>query len=118
MVGVQGIRASFDYFKIKDQNNVIWFWWISRAGELSWSLSVPSLSTRVAHEVVLSPIPNWLQLGTDYVLPAILTGEPFVRSTVPPVGAGMVGSPTVRGQASGSWQLTVNVTDEIVPVLV
>ena len=121
VVGLRGTLTSFDYFAIKDQNNVVWYWWVNRAGEVDWSLTPPALSTRSPVDLGLSPIPSWLQVlnpagQTRYIFPQITTGEPDVSTTQPANGTGYLGSPTVRGQGIGSYTFGVPLTREVLVI--
>jgi hypothetical protein len=91
----------FDYFAIKDQNGVTWYWWILASGDIAWGLSVATLSYAQPREVVLSPTPYWLVLVdttavTRYVYPDVDTGEILVADSPPSVGTGYTGSPTLQ----------------------
>lgn len=142
-----GTLPTFDYFLIKDQADVTWYWWIDPANTLAWALVAPSLTTRIATNLTILPIPSWLQLGgggggetgvlgfrsplwilgisagaaapstpTRYVYPSTLTGEPTVATTLPAVGTGYVGSPSLRGQGTGIWAIGVSETDEVTTI--
>lgn len=92
----------YDYFAIRDQAGVTWYWWVTKSGDIEWGLSPGTYPHRNARLVTLSPIPSWLVLVdgtavTRYVYPQTLTGEILVESSAPSVGTGYVGSPTVQG---------------------
>ena len=110
----------FDYFAIQDQTGVVWYWWVDGGGNLEWALAPPASATRTAQELVLSPIPSWLQSSAPlrYVFPLPLTGAPELSDVAPAVGTGYAGSPTVRGHGSGLWQIPVTATEaiDIVPL--
>ena len=121
LVALRGALTNFDYFAIKDQAGVTWYWWINRAGELDWDNTPPDLGTRIAVNLNLSPIPSWLQVlnpagQTRYIFPQTLTGAPDVRTTQPPVGTGYIGAPVVRGAGTGTYTLDVPLTREVVVV--
>ncbi len=92
----------YDYFAIKDQSGVTWYWWVTKSGDIEWGLSPTTYPHRNSRLITLSPIPSWLALVdgtavTRYVYPQTLTGEILVESSAPSVGTGYVGSPTVQG---------------------
>ena len=118
LVAVGGVTIGFDYFAIRDQTGVVWYWWINRAGELDWSRTPPSIVTRHAEDLALSPIPSWLEVlnpagQTRYIFSQSVTGSPDVRTTRPPQGIGYVGSPAMRGQGTGVYYLDVPITQEV-----
>lgn len=108
----------FTYFAIKDQNAVVWYWWVTMSGDLEWSTTVPSVPIRTAADLALSPTPSWLVLtdpaaATRYVYPAVDTGEPRVETSAPSVGSGYAGSPTVRGLNRQNYTLSVSLAQEV-----
>ena len=136
LVGHVQTRRTFDYFAIRDQANVVWYWWITRAGTLDWSLTPPAIATRIANDLALSPIPSWLAIGgvvadasglrdlfmwasmpllaaIRYIVPTALTGAPDVLVAAPPLGIEYAGSPILRGQGTGEWTITVTEADTI-----
>jgi hypothetical protein len=110
--------TAFTYFAIKDQDNVVWYWYVAADNTLASSATVPSSVGKLAVPVVLSVVPSWLQI-TDpsatimYVYPS-LAGEPSVTATQPVVGSGNVGSPTLIGISGGSFVIALNIVDEII----
>lgn len=122
-VRVASVRPLFDYFAIKDQLGVVWYWWINRAGELEPGLNPPTLNARIALDLALSPIPSWLVVAdptpaTRYIYPSSIDGGALVSATVPAVGTGYTGSPTVRGMEGGVWQLDVTAGQEVIKIAV
>jgi hypothetical protein len=113
-IGLQarGIYVPFyDYFAIKDQAGVTWYWWITKSADIEWGLSPLTYVHRNPREVVLSPIPSWLALVdatavTRYVYPKTLTGEILVASSAPAVGTGYTGSPLVQSMNLGFYTIT------------
>jgi hypothetical protein len=95
----------YEYFAIKDQSSVVWYWWVTASRDLAWGLSPGVYVHRQSRAVVLSPIPYWLVLvdGTAvarYVYPRTLTGEILIMPSAPAVGSGYTGSPLVLTMAT------------------
>jgi hypothetical protein len=94
----------YEYFAIKDQAGVTWYWWVTKSRDLAWGLSPGVYPHRQSREVVLSPIPYWLVLvdatvTTRYVYPKTLTGEVLIMPSAPAVGTGYTGSPSIASMA-------------------
>lgn len=110
--------AAFSYLGIKDQNNVVWYWYIAGDNTLASSSTVPVSIGKLAVPLTLVTVPSWLQISnptpaTRYVYPS-LAGEPTVTATQPVVGSGNVGSPTFVGLSGGSFTIALNISDEII----
>ena len=146
IVCLHSVREAFDYFRIKDQAGVVWYWWLNRARELSWALTPPTSSTRLATDLTPGTIPFWLVITTHlvppattvgfrsirfwvtipqvvlgppvvrYVLPASLTGEPYSSATVPTTGTGYAGSPIFRAMSTGKFVLTTSPAGDVAPL--
>lgn len=116
------IRASdfttFTYLGIKDQSNIVWYWYVAADNTLASSATIPVSIGQLAVPLSLVTVPSWLQISnptpeTRYVYPS-LAGEPTVTDTQPPVGSGNIGSPTFIGMSGGSFTIALNVIDEII----
>ncbi len=110
--------STFTYFKIKDQNNVVWYWYIASDNTLASSPTIPASLGKQAVEVTIAVTPSWLEINNPtpalrYVYPD-LTGVATVSAVQPAVGSGSVGSPTVIGIAGGSFKIALNVSDEVI----
>ena len=110
--------ATFNYVAVKDQNGVVWYWYIASDNTLAVSATVPSSLGKQAAAIVIAITPSWLEINNPtpalrYVYPA-LTGDATVSSTQPTVGSGNVGSPTFIGIAGGSFKIALNVSDEVI----
>lgn len=110
--------TSFTYFAIKDQSNVVWYWYIAGDNTLTSSSGVPSSIGKLAVPLVFATVPSWLQINNPaaairYVYPSV-AGEPTVTDTQPPVGSGNVGSPTLLAVNGGSFVIALNIIDEII----
>ena len=109
--GTQRGLFQIDYFRIRDQSNTIWYWWIDDATEqLVRDLNPPALPHTVERDITPATIPHWLAIPdagatTRYVLPNAM-GQASVQSTVPSVGTGFTGSPHWTGQRGRIYQLT------------
>ena len=83
--------APLTMLPILDADGVLWYWWITRAGTLDWGLTPPSIGTRVANHLVLTPIPSWLGFGEGLAprlgLPSLFTWGYALNLTRPRVGA-------------------------------
>lgn len=111
LVCMRLLVLSFQYFRIRAQDGRLWYWHIGPDNTHWWGLEIPETPTRVALDVPYSPIPYWVVLtsptgGTWYVYPTH-TGGPTAELTPPPIGTGITGSPTLRGQSTGTWQFSV-----------
>ena len=111
--------ATFSYLAIKDQNGVVWYWYIALDNTLSApNPAIPSALGKQAISVTPAVVPSWLEINNPtpslrYVFPA-LTGEATVSATQPSVGSGNVGSPTFVGLSNGSFKIALNVSDTII----
>lgn len=110
--------TTFTYFTIKDQNGVVWYWYIASDNTLTFSATLPSSLGKQAIAIVIATVPSWLEINNPtpalrYVYPSI-TGEATVSATQPAVGSGNVGSPTVIGIAGGSFKIALNVSDTVI----
>lgn len=85
------------YFGLKDQNGVLWYWYVGRGLDLLVSSDVPNfdLSGFDAIDASLSTIPYWIQVDAFnaittqmYLYPDINNGFPLVSNTAPAVGSG------------------------------
>lgn len=109
---------TFSYFAIKDQEGNVWYWYIAEDDTVNFSASVPSILEKIAQEVIIDPVPYWLELmnGNDelrYVYPFI-TGEYAVSATVPSVGSGHVGSPELKSVSGSMFTIALNSIDEVI----
>ncbi len=83
--------TGFEYFALRDVDNVIWYFWIDIAGQLTRDTTPPSFPPLTAISIVLDPIPYWF-LTTDslggvwYLFPDTL-GQLSIDISAP-VGAG------------------------------
>lgn len=108
----------YDYFQMKDQSGVAWYWWVTKSHDLDWGLSPRTYSHRRPRELVLTPVPSWLVLVdntavTRYAYPIILTGEIQIVDSPPAVGTGYAGSPRVQGMDLHFFAFFVNMVREL-----
>jgi hypothetical protein len=86
-----------EYFRIQDQDNRIWYWWISYDLAADWS-HVPD--NPHDQEVRFYLIPYWLKLvdaeGAVYYVSPALDGSPGVSQDPPAIGDGLTGAPALR----------------------
>lgn len=86
-----------EYARIKDQNNVIWYWWISYDLSHVWD-DEPEFS--FDKEVKRHLIPSWFKLVDSdsqvWFLHPELDGSPTLSIIQPSVGEGLVASPKLR----------------------
>lgn len=112
------VPSIFTYQIMIDQDGVAWYWWIDRAGQIVSSLTLPFLYTKQA--VALANSYHWMVavnplVETRYISPA-LDGTPMVSPTQPAIGTGITSLITFTGLTEDEYQLTLTVTDEIIPV--
>lgn len=92
-------RFRLDYYRIKDQSNAIWYWWLNgETGQVVISDAAPNFAHTIEEDITPVTIPYWLELEdetatTRYVYPHT-TGQIVVSDTEPAVGTGVVDSPT------------------------
>jgi len=114
---------SFSYLAIKDQNNVVWYWYIDIDNTLNApNPSIPTSLGKVPISVTPIVVPNWLELENPtpevrYVYPD-LDGTVLVSSSEPAVGSGHIGSPTFTSIGGQGFQIDVNISDEVILVTV
>ena len=114
-IRIMAMRISlptFTYVGVKDQEGVVWFWWLTPGRDIAWSLTPPSTATRTAKNVGISPIPSWFALvgpgGIPYYLYAATgSGGLLVDEGPPPLGTGYATSPVLRAMSQGDWKFTV-----------
>lgn len=87
----------YEYFTIKDQSGVSWYWWVTSSRDIAWGTSLLSYPHRQSRALLVSPIPSWITVVdttavTRYVYPKTLTGELLVMPSAPAVGTGYPGS--------------------------
>ena len=109
---------TFSYLIIKDQDAVLWYWYVANDNTLAVSSAVPVITGKQALAVVLAVTPSWLEINNPtptlrYVYPA-LTGEATVSASQPANGSGNVDSPTLVSAGTGSFKIALNVSDEVI----
>lgn len=110
--------ATFNYLAIKDQNAVVWYWYIASDNTLAVSSTIPTSLGKQAAAIIIAVTPSWLEINNPtpalrYVYPT-LTGDPLAQAAQPAVGTGNVGSPTIVGIAGGSFKIAVNLSDSVI----
>ena len=95
-VNIQASRVGsvvFEYFSLKDSNDIIWYFWYDVAAQLVRDTTIPNMEPLSAVNVSAAPIPYWLQTidelgGTWYLYPDTL-GQMIIDSSGPGLGVGI-----------------------------
>jgi len=87
--GVSEIVTAFEYFRLKDQAGVSWYWFFSPGYDPDWSKTRPNVPS--SREVQFFDTPYWLRLVSDvpetwYFYPSMTDGAPISSPTQPLVG--------------------------------
>lgn len=114
------VPAQFTYQLMYDQDGVVWYWWIDRAGQIVSSDTIPFSWLKQA--IALPSSYYWMAATNPlaelrYISPA-LDGTPMVSSSQPIIGTGVASLITFTGFTEEDYQLTLTVTDEIIPTIV
>ena len=109
---------TFSYLIIKDQDGVLWYWYVANDNTLAVSSVIPVITGKQALAISLSVVPSWLEINNPtpalrYVYPE-LTGDATVSAVQPSIGSGNVGSPTFVSAGTGSFKIALNVSDEVI----
>jgi hypothetical protein len=82
-----------EYFRMRDQADVVWYFWFSAAGELARDQAPPVLRDETAISITTGTVPSWHVItdeaaGTWYVYPNLI-GELVISNTAPSIGTGL-----------------------------
>ena len=112
-----------EYFRLRDQDDVIWFFWLDEAGQLARNTSLSTDFPEITFEIAGGTAPSWYQVtdelgGIWYIYPDT-TGDLLLSSTPPALGSGLdVGlGQEFRGQDHLTYQLAVRSWQEIALVV-
>lgn len=88
------LSVSFEYTALRDQDSVIWYFWIDQAGQLVRDSVPPVFLGFSATSIVPTPIPYWWQvtdeLGGAWYLYPDTDGTMLIAPTSPAIGTGLV----------------------------
>lgn len=86
-----------EYFRIRDREEKIWYWWISYDLAANWSHAPEFPFDQPVRFYIL---PYWIKIADSegsvfYLFPEV-DGSPTVRGVQPGIGEGITGAPALR----------------------
>lgn len=102
-----------EYFAIKDQSNVVWYWMAGVDLSTIYSTSIPDVASDGFEAIDITPgtIPSWIQMNAFdvpstplYVWPAEFSGDQLVLTSPPPLGTGYVVPNGLTLQSFSGWK--------------
>jgi len=90
-------NPTFEYFAVRDQASIIWYWSVGRTLDVLFDTIAPVVSAFGFVAVSLTPatIPYWIQVDAAdnvatqlFIFPAENTGDLLVDTIAPPIGTG------------------------------
>lgn len=106
-------NPGLEYLRIKDQSDVIWYWFSGRNLDLVFFNALPTIIDFGFVGTDLTPviIPYWLQVdATDslatqiYIYPSDIDGTPFVDIVPPAIGTGYDIGTGLTFKALSGWK--------------
>ena len=125
VIDKQSTLTLYDYIRIQDQSNNVWYWHINITPELTPTSSLPVVLNKQSNEITPTTVPHWLEVdNTDsppvkrYVYPDIVGGSPLVATTAPGIGTGHASPITFLSLNGQNYNIRVNLAEQVILVSV